>query len=295
MKIQSVSLRDTPVKAWQSLGILKRTLWRLISILTLLLTLTALAPIDRGVHSTVEWKSSQDRKARGLELKSGSDQGFVTFLLIEGPSSQLVTLASVMNSAGGVSHHKITDGTTGWWLEMTEDYETSWPTPTVAFRSIGKGPDEKTSFRLMLRTSDGFEFETRLPRRLGGSFQDLLRILGESGKRNQLARSIPAPIREVIDFLTSALTNDNHPARRVGAGSGHLLNVCEWAFEVDQEVSGLEGEIWQFVEKSGFHHGLTPVEPEQIELVSKFPSLENTDPMRGMKPSDLFPPVDPER
>jgi len=288
-------------KVWRWLVVFQgfwNPFYRTICLLALFLISAALAPVDRGVHYSVDWKSSLNRKARGLALATTSERGYIKLLLIEGPSLQLVTLMGVIDPAKGTRKNRITNGTTGWWIEMTEDYETSWPRPGAALDSIGRGPDEenkKSSFRLTLRTSDGFNFETTLARLRRGPVQELSEALEEGEKRRSLSDSIPPSIREVIYLLKGALAAESNPERMVGIGSGDLLEISEWAFEFYEVATDLQGETWQFVEQRGFHHGLTPVEPDQIELVSKFPSLENTDPMRGLRLTDLFPPDDPER
>jgi hypothetical protein len=271
---------------------------RSVCLLILFLISAAISPVDRGIHFSVEYKSSQNRKARGLALETTSERGYISLLLIEGPSLQLVTLMGVIDPAKGTRRNRITDRTTGWWIEMIEDYETSWSRPGTALGSIGRGPDEennKFSLRLTLRTSDDFNFETTLARLRRGPVQELSQALEKQEQRRLLADSVPSPVREVIHLLKEALAAEDNPERMVGVGSTDLLAISEWAFGIDGGTSGQEGETWKIGESWDTHLGLTPTEPEQIELVSKFPSLENTDPMRGMRLADLFPADDPER
>jgi hypothetical protein len=289
-----------PFKEWVSRlsAVLLQSVGQVTIVLTLFFLFVALAPVDKGTHFSVVWKSNQNRTAHGLSLYAFSEEGSANHLLIEGPSLQLVILARTIDASRGERKTRLADGLSGWWIEIVEDYGTRWPTLRTALTSMAEGSsrEEKNSvFSLRLRTSDGFDFKTTLPWRLGGFSAALTKALEGNRQRAMLASSIPSTVREVIHLLTEALAGDIEPSRRVGGESSSLLELCEWSLEVERGRSELKGETWMFAERGDFHRGLNPVEPEQIELVSKFPSLENTDPMRGMKPSDLFPAVDPER
>lgn len=267
--------------------------WRTAMVLMLFFLLTALAPIDRGVHYSVAWKSSQGRVAHGLLLYALTDQGSISYLLVEGPNSQMVTLTKIVDAGRGKRTIRLEDGLDGWWIEMVEDYGTSWPNLRAALSSISEEANEdgeESFFTLSLRTQDGLSLEVELPRRPEGYDLALLQSLNDQGQRSLLARAIPPPIRGVVEVLTEALAEEFEPSRRVGGESESLLKLCTWALEGNPTTGASDDETWMFAERGAYHRGITLAEPEFVELVSKFPSLENTDPMRGMRPADLFPP-----
>ncbi len=65
-----------------------------------------------------------------------------------------------------------------------------------------------------------------------------------------------------------------------------MLELGRWAIEQESE-QGNTGEHWELPEVGAWELS-TLTDPELIELVAKFPDLENVDPLAGSRPSDLF-------
>ncbi len=254
-----------------------------------ILLLAAMSPKERGVHRSVTWKSTQDNTAQGLWLLSLAERGFVNRLLIEGPSGQLALLTKIVDAGHGTQSTRYEDLASGWWIELKQSYGVEWPNYRIALRSLAAGPDSPNmdgSVQITLQTSHGFDFRESYPRRLGGEIPDLIGSLGDGQQKVRLGRAIPATSAEIFRLLVGSLEAGQDPTRLIGGEYGDLLDVVEWASEGHPKAKGQE-EAWPLPEVGAYQVG-TLTDPELIELVAKFPDLDNVDPLAGTRPTDLF-------
>lgn len=250
-------------------------------------SLSALDPKDRGIHQPVAWSSSQGRVATGVWSLALSERCLVQRLLLEGPSGQLAMIRKVIDAHFGSQKVHLKVGA-GWWVELRQEYGVSWPNYRIALRSFAAGPDSPNmdgSVQYTLETSNGFQQVATLPRSLGGEIPNFIEALEKARQKEHLAKKIPAEASEIFRFLTSALEAGSDPSRLVGQESGGLLELGRWAVEA-QPLREKPDEFWMLPEVGEGEFG-TLTDPELIELVAKFPDLDNVDPLAGTRPSDL--------
>ena len=242
-------------------------------------------------HRAISWISSQEETTSGVWLYSQSDGGQISRVLIVGPGGAPIILTKTIDARRGSHRMWLTDDASGWWIEYREDFGVTWTGLHQAVRYMidggGRAGGRMPPVQLTLRTSAGFEASVTAALQPGPRLPGLLAEIESGGRRAELAESIPAGLLEVAHLLSEALQSESEPSRKVGGDAATLLELCTWS---GQDRGGAApGAGWRVETLGDLEPGLIIADPDLLEVVARFPSLENVDPMRGLRPSDLFP------
>lgn len=287
----------------------------IFSLLVLLVMLTGVVPCEaqspsegydgrRSAYWAFSWRAPEGGSGpRGLRLVDSGSAGFVTRLLVldESQGWRLI-LTNTLDPRRGLTTTEIVDDTTGWWIRLEHMYEVRDETLSGFFGRGRELPsiDEATGlleYRLITRS--GWTFAPQIPARGATTsviWDGLFEQLAARDLVRHIAGEVPDTFRAPVLFLDVSLmdwSSTMEPgaiadrARDWPGLLGLLARVLRAALPADDPRITKFAMPWTMVREGPSGKGSTLVEPELLELASRFRAVENADPLAGHRVDDL--------
>lgn len=282
---------------------------RLLFVLALLLALTGevwaqTAEDPMGYHKgsayrSVSWENPAGAPGpNGLLLIDIAPAGHVTRWLVADPEGQWrLILTESLDPSRGLATTEIIDDATGWWIRLETRFEIREDTLGAFFQRSDQQPpiDESAGFHdYRLTTSNGLSFSPRIPIKEPKVWGSFFQQLSAAGLADDVAASVPDAFREAVLFLDvslmdwgSGLPSGIADRPRAWPGLlGLLARVVRSSLPSNDPRLTEFAAPWPMTVGAG-GKGSTIVEPELLELASRFRSVENADPLAGHRVDDL--------
>lgn len=237
------------------------------------------------------------KRLRGLFLSVSAPAGQVNRALVETPDDGRLILTSTLDARAGIATVRLEDDATQWWVETRADFRA--PSEDLddflarALSEMAPGP-----YPGMLRTKGAITVEARsetqeqLPEALHAA-------LRAAELEQSLADAVPAGLREDVLFLASI------PRPEIGVGGRDALAYWRgllWILSQSLHNAGLaapapeptQQPLLVSADPDQREKGLAVHEPELLEFVATFRTLENTSPLPEREFTALLEPA-PER
>ncbi len=249
--------------------------------------------------------NSQDCAARALRLEVSyfGPAGQVTQDLVEAPDGTRVILRSVLNARRGLDRTRLTDEASGWWVELTLDYERTFLDLDQFFAFTLDQGEQLGAQPVRLVTQSGISLGGRFKPSAGEKGRYLARFVDHLLAEGELARlgeQVPrglAPLLGLADPGPVAAETGSRAALYLEYGEASLAHLLNQALRAAGKAArpACPGP-WDRRREGPARPSLTISDPDLLELVARFPSVENTDPLpRREIDLELAPaPADPK-
>lgn len=264
----------------------------------------------RSAYWSYAWERQGDTVGpRGLRLLDSGPGGFVTrWLVVDQERGWRMFLTETLDPCRGVQTTDILDDVSGWWIRLESRVGVRGESLEDYFARARELPsiDEATGFLdyRLIATGD-FSFSPRIPAR--GATKDviwdgLFDQLGATGLRAKLAASVPEDFRAAVLFLDVSLMEWSSAMQPGGVADrprdwpgllGLLARVVRSELLPDDPQLAEFATPWTMRRIGPTGRGSSLVEPELLELVSHFRSVENADPLAGSRVEDCAAPPPP--
>ncbi len=250
-----------------------------------------------GFHRSVHWNTPAGKQALGgVYLFEAVRTGAVTRVLIEDDVGRPIILTRTVDALSGRDSYEILDDRTGWWARI--DIDTGVTAEYLgAYNSIAMEelmPENQVTLGFKLTTRDGLAFERELPlvSSLTLPYQELAGALREAGLADQLAAEMPVGLSDATRFLDTSMSPKLGSHEGFGDDEAYpLRGVVEVLVNVTSsepaEPSGGEGEPWVMT-VGEIQKGIGVVDPSLLELVSRFRSVDNADPLSDHRAREVL-------
>ncbi len=252
---------------------------------------------EGGFHRSIHWHNpSGEQTLSGLFLFEAIRVGAVTRALIEDAVERPVILTHTMDAHRGRHSIELLDDGTGWWARIDIDTGVTAEYLGAYFRVVGETlrAEHRPVLGYTFTTRDGLVFERDLPlvSSRSMSYQEFADALHEAGLADQLLAGLPAGLSDSIRFLDAFMSPELGSQEGSSANDAYILRgVIEVLVNVagsePAEPSGGEGEPWVMT-VGEIRNGIGVVDPDLLELVSRFRSMDNADPLSDHRARDVL-------
>lgn len=254
------------------------------------------------------WQSDHGESLAGLHVVSVWERGMVSRTVAETPAGPVI-LTGVLDALEGSTETRFLHPESGWWAELKTVDDLHATSLDHYFQLATKEHTLKSQpeIELELRTSTGGEFSQSLVLREPPEFyRDFSRVLEERSAKREGLREIPPDAARAILFLHRWLSPESiAPQNKNFAHS--LRPVLEVLAPLVEDLvprASREGvadeapETWELT-AGPLSVGLLSPDPntraEQLELLSKFEGVENTDPLSDLRDHPILSPAEEPR
>jgi hypothetical protein len=231
------------------------------------------------------WRGdSATAQVRAMSFTRTSDRYFAQRTLLEFPPETRLVITSTLNPVTGEAADELASEATGWRLRWSRTYSVGADNLKEYF---SLSSDAEESFdgtqRAVHRvsTSAGFAFDTLvvLTSDTEGMMDDLYSKISEGKSQAILADQIPREITAALRFVYC-------DQERLDSGVPYFRHVAHFVFRLLGEPVG-EGACRDFSAEplpERLLPRLPAMSPEALEFISRFKTVENSDPFQDRRP-----------
>lgn len=242
-----------------------------------------------ATHRSLEWRQPEGGgKAVGLFLADMAPAGMITRILVQDPDGRPIRITQTIDASGGVETGELLDEDTGWWarlelrLGVRADHLGGYFAAAEMLSATPAPP--KVRLRFVAAGASPVEAELALaePAVLRAA---LAAALAASGAGGEMVAHLPQGLAEAVLFLDSSLSPSPLP---IHAEGDNLAYASRGVVEVLAHLlraaprEGLDVGRYSTPWPLGvgpFEKGTSSSDPAVLELVSRFASVENADPL----------------
>jgi hypothetical protein len=262
-----------------------------------LATLLLLAPtfaLADGFLQHVVWRSASLKEPmHAIFIHDQSPTATVERVLLKGPQGRRAVFTNTLSADAGKMTYRFLSDETGWWIEYVCDFSfTAESVQDFYAHLLGdKRLDGEPTFTIAVSTSKGSSYRETRPF-CGTGFNELMedfsRWLQSSPLAENLAAEVPGEAAEISMLLDAMM----HP----GPGSGDHGSVAAYSplFGAVADVlraadfsDKWAGVRWSHETTRGEIGPGWTSDPEALEFVSLFKSVDNVDILAGERAADL--------
>lgn len=241
---------------------------------------------------TLQWISPKgDREVPGLFLVETSRLGMVSRLLLQSPGGRSIVLTQNIDPNTGKTAVRLLDDATGWWAELTYDLGIHEETLKDFFRrarALSAGVPLPATLSVAGRNT----FQAIVPSGLDDvTARAFVVDLEAAGKAKEFVEEIPEDLWEALGFIEASVSPDLLPRDPDEKFAWAMRPIALILLEAGR-ASGLEvaseKQVRWSIEILGWQKGLTIIEPEWLDFVSQFRSVENANPLEGSRVAEVF-------
>ena len=241
-----------------------------------------------AVHRSIQWVSpSGARTTAGLFLLDMTPAGMVERILAQDTADRPIIVTWTLDVRNGREWSEFLDDETGWWARLEVDTGVRADTLGAYFTAAGRQLQPGHTLNMKLVTREGLVFERRLA--LANTealpYQDFVADLVADGPAEELVAVRPPELVAAVFFLDAFMSQgplqtewqDSH----VGYNMRGVVEVLAGVFRQQAGVDAANttrAEAWKMT-VGDFKRGIGIVDPDLLELVSRFRSVENADPL----------------
>ncbi len=235
-----------------------------------------------ALHRPIQWLSpSGEQTTSGLFLLDMTSARMVQRVLAQDAAARPIILTWVLDAQEGRESSEFLDDETGWWARLELDTGIQADYLGAYFAAAGQQLKPGHTLNMKLSTRDGLSFERRLAQTDAAvlPYQEFAASLVADGPAERLAARPPELIAAVF-FLDAFMSQG--PLQTERQDSHNLYNmrgiveVLANVFRKQTSVSA--SETWKMT-FSDLRQGVTITDSDLLELVSRFRSVENADPL----------------
>lgn len=232
--------------------------------------------------------STKQTVASGLQVLEFSRRARVDRLLIETATGDRLVFTDTVLPLSGRHVFRLRDDESGWWVEMSLDYDRSWR----GARTYNLFVDEQfggscggDALQQSVETSTGTRVTTEavLGRR---SLANVEALLEDPELRRDLSEGVPEPVRRIV----AQLADNIEKPQAAGVVHSSLIHLIHQA---TREVSDGPEPAERWVAEVHPHRGALP--SHVIEFLSRFEGVDNTDPLAGHHVADFPTASEPQQ
>lgn len=246
-----------------------------------------------SVHGEVTWETPDGvAKERGMYVLDAAPTGVVRRLLAFDPVAEWrAILTETLDPSRGLSIVELRDDRSDWWARGEIDFgvqEDSLGDYFIRAREELTLDSPDRSLLLRLTTSNGQEISVDVS--VAGSEDGWATFFGEAtatGQLREVAAGIPRDFQPAVLFLdrwaTNWLTRSDSVFDEVQSSQTELVNVLAGAIHSADRGSRPDGEVAEarIIVRGPNQKGRGVVDPELLELTSRFRTIQNAEPLAG--------------
>lgn len=244
-----------------------------------------------AVHRALSWENPHgDGRADGLYLLEMNQDGMVTRVLAD-PADRPIRLTKTLDARLGVESGELLDDATGWWAVLDLDTGLASESLSAYFAAATQiNPGTDHVLRLTLRTSDGLKLSRQLaPAEPAELHTQLAQALVEAGLADRLVASLPDGLADAVLFLDRSLSPDPLPTGdsvdNIAYSTRGVVEVLAAAIRAATDTPESADGPWPMT-VGAMDRGL--LNADELELVSRFRSVENADPLSDRRPDEVL-------
>jgi len=235
------------------------------TVVSMLVVLPALAQ-DDGYMRDIHWTTAQQTEGTALWLFRAGDERHEVIMLAAAPSGARYVFRRTLDAAG-VMRVRMTHDASGWWMELTKDFQVHGPTFSAFAKALD--PDNlpkdhavTMSLKTSAKTAAGpivvpYSF-------MGDEYQPFATALASSDIAASLRQQLPADVAGSLAFFEAAF-QDGQPGFEFRSAIGFLREV----------LGAVETPARVVVEKGKAVRGTAVSDRQRYEFASGFRSLDD--------------------
>lgn len=251
-----------------------------------------------SIHRSFEWREARGTgRASGLYLMDMVPAGMVSRVLVEGPAGRRIRITNALDPRRGLETCELLDDATGWRARLDLDfgYQADGLGAFFAADEARSAAAQHVPFRLRF-AADGtppVEVEVAAEERAVLHAAAAEAALS-AGAGKELAARLPPGLAEAVLFLDSSMSPHPLQAHNEGDNFAHgLRGVVEILADIVRAAppEGLEVERyatpWPMTVRP-MERGTSSSDPTVLEFISRFRSVQNSDPLSDRLAAEVF-------
>lgn len=248
-----------------------------------------------ALHRPIQWLSpSGEQSTSGLFLLDMTPAGMVQRVLAQDAAVRPIILTWVLDAQKGRESSEFLDDETGWWarLEIDTGVQADFLGEYLAAASRELQPGH--TLNMKLSTREGLVFERRLTQTDAEvlPYQDFAASLVADGPAEHLVAR-PPELTAAVLFLEASMNQgplqterqDSHVVYNMRGIVEVLASVFRKQTSVGTSETG--AETWKMT-FGNLRQGVTIIDPNLLELVSHFRSVENAGPLSDHRAREVL-------
>ena len=251
-----------------------------------------------GFHRGFDWREAAGAgQAQGLYLVDMVPAGMVQRVLVEDPAGRPVRITKTLDVRRGLDTCELLDDTTGWWARLDLDFGIQADSLGAFFAAdearAASGKPSPLRVRFAADGTSPVEVEVAAtePKALHLAVAEAVRAAAPG---NDLVATMPAGLAQAILFFHTALSPSPLETRVEGDNLAYsargvvevLANVLRAAPPKGLDVERYSAP-WPMTVRP-MERGTSSSDPAVLELVSRFRSVENSDPLSDRPAAEAF-------